>query len=39
MTSVESPYGVVVITLFPEMFDSFFRASLLGKGIDAGLIT
>jgi tRNA (guanine37-N1)-methyltransferase len=32
------PYGVVVITLFPEMFDSFFRASLLGKGLDAGII-
>lgn len=39
MTDADSPYGVVVITLFPEMFDSFFRASLLGKGIDAGLIT
>jgi len=38
MTTPVLPYGVVVITLFPEMFDSFFRASLLGKGLDAGLI-
>jgi len=37
-TPATDPFGVVVITLFPEMFDSFFRASLLGKGIDAGLI-
>ncbi len=38
MTSAPDPYGVVVITLFSEMFDSYFRASLLGKAIDSGLI-
>ncbi len=27
-----------VVTLFPEMFDDFLRASLLGKAIAAGLI-
>ncbi len=32
------PFGVVVITLFPEMFDSFFRASLIGKGLDSGIL-
>ena len=32
------PYSVVVITLFPEMFDSFYRASLIGKAMDAGLV-
>lgn len=38
MMSATDPYGVVVITLFSEMFDSFFAASLLGKAVDAGLI-
>jgi tRNA (guanine37-N1)-methyltransferase len=28
-----------ILTLFPEMFDSFLAASLLGKAIEAGLIT
>jgi tRNA (guanine37-N1)-methyltransferase len=38
MTGSGDPYSVVVITLFPEMLDSFFRASLIGKAIDAGLV-
>jgi tRNA (guanine37-N1)-methyltransferase len=29
---------VEIVTLFPELFDSFLRASLLGKAIDAGLV-
>ncbi len=28
-----------VVTLFPELFDSFLRASLLGKAIERGLLT
>lgn len=38
MSDRGTPYGVVLITLFPEMFDSFFRASLLGKATDAGIV-
>jgi tRNA (guanine37-N1)-methyltransferase len=29
---------IELVTLFPELFDSFLRASLLGKAIDAGLV-
>ncbi len=29
---------IEIVTLFPEMFDSFLRATLLGKAIAAGLI-
>jgi len=29
---------VELVTLFPEVFDSFLRASLLGKAIDAGIV-
>jgi tRNA (guanine37-N1)-methyltransferase len=29
---------VELVTLFPEIFDSFLRASLLGKAIDAGVV-
>jgi len=38
MTDGSPPYGVVVVTLFPEMFDSFYQASLVGKATDAGLV-
>jgi tRNA (guanine37-N1)-methyltransferase len=31
-------FDVEIITLFPEIFDSFLQASLLGKAIQAGLI-
>ena len=30
---------VEIVTLFPELFDSFLSASLLGKALDAGLVT
>jgi len=29
---------VEIVTLFPEVFDSFLRASLLGKAIDNGIV-
>jgi tRNA (guanine37-N1)-methyltransferase len=29
---------IEIVTLFPEIFDSFLRASLLGKAIEAGLV-
>src|SRR3954462_5820300 len=29
---------VELVTLFPELFDSFLSASLLGKAIEAGLV-
>jgi tRNA (guanine37-N1)-methyltransferase len=29
---------VEIVTLFPELFDSFLRASLLGKAIEAGIV-
>jgi len=29
---------VEIVTLFPEIFDSFLRASLLGKAIEAGIV-
>ncbi len=29
---------IELVTLFPELFDSFLRASLLGKAIDSGLV-
>ncbi len=29
---------VEIVTLFPEMFDSFLRTSLLGKAVEAGLV-
>lgn len=29
---------VEIVTLFPELFDSFLRASLLGKAIEGGLV-
>lgn len=31
-------FDVEIITLFPEIFDSFLQASLLGKAISSGLI-
>lgn len=30
---------VEIVTLFPELFDSFLRASLLGKAIAAGIVS
>ena len=27
-----------IVTIFPELFDSFLRASLLGKAVQAGLL-
>jgi tRNA (guanine37-N1)-methyltransferase len=29
---------IEIVTLFPELFDSFFRAGLLGKAVAAGLV-
>ena len=33
-----APFGVVTVTLFAEMFDSFLSASLLGKAIQSGRV-
>ncbi len=30
---------VEIVTLFPDLFDSFLKTSLLGKAIEAGLVT
>ena len=38
MSPTDSSFGVVVITLFPEIFDPFFEASLLGKAVVSGLV-
>jgi tRNA (guanine37-N1)-methyltransferase len=42
MTSHPAPpaprLDIELVTLFPEMFDSFLRASLLGKAIESGLL-
>jgi len=44
MTSQPTPsppaplLDVELVTLFPEIFDSFLRASLLGKAIDGGIV-
>jgi tRNA (guanine37-N1)-methyltransferase len=38
-SSVPRPFlHIEIVTLFPEMFDSFLGASLLGKAIEAGTI-
>ena len=29
---------VEILTLFPEIFDSFLRASLLGKAVENGIV-
>jgi tRNA (guanine37-N1)-methyltransferase len=34
----EAQLQVEIVTLFPDLFDSFLRTSLLGKAIDAGLV-
>ncbi len=31
-------FGVAIVTLFPEMFDAFLGASLLGKAVSSGLV-
>ena len=36
--SDQKPLHVELVTLFPELFDSFLAASLLGKAIEAGLV-
>jgi tRNA (guanine37-N1)-methyltransferase len=44
MSSAKTPcrpdlqLDVEIVTLFPEVFDSFLRASLLGKAIDHGIV-
>jgi tRNA (guanine37-N1)-methyltransferase len=38
MSSPAPLLDVELVTLFPEMFDSFLRASLLGKAIDGGIV-
>jgi tRNA (guanine37-N1)-methyltransferase len=38
-TAAQAPLlDVEIVTLFPEIFDSFLAASLLGKAIDAGIV-
>lgn len=32
-------FGLAVVTLFPEIFDSFFGASLIGRALAAGLLS
>jgi tRNA (guanine37-N1)-methyltransferase len=36
--SDDSRLHVELVTLFPELFDSFLTASLLGKAIEGGLV-
>ena len=38
MTAAAPLLDVELVTLFPEMFDSFLRASLLGKAIGSGIV-
>lgn len=33
-----SPWHVALVTIFPELFDSFFSSSLVGKAVTAGRI-
>lgn len=35
----EAQLEVEILTLFPELFDSYLRASLLGKAIEGGLVS
>lgn len=36
--ATSSPFQVVVVTLFPELFEPFFATSLLGKAVESGLV-
>ena len=35
---MSEPFRVIILTIFPEMFDSFFSSSILGRAREQGLI-
>ena len=35
---MSTPIRINILTIFPEMFDSFFSSSILGRARDQGLL-